>query len=34
MCWKEIGQQEESTNTLDAWVKPLKGAPIFGSVAP
>jgi GNAT superfamily N-acetyltransferase len=27
MRWKEIGTQTEVTNTLDAWVKPLKDAP-------
>lgn len=34
MRWKEIGQAEESVNTLDAWVKPLKGTSIFASAAP
>jgi GNAT superfamily N-acetyltransferase len=33
MRWKEIGIQEERMNTLDAWVRPLKGAPIFPDTA-
>ena len=34
MRWKEIGAPGEVTNTLDAWVKTLKGTPIFPSAQP
>jgi hypothetical protein len=34
MRWKEISFPAEVENTLDAWVKTLKGTPLFPNAQP